>query len=80
MMRYSLLKLLCKDVVCEIFNFRGAVNRVSNFKIFLVDIVMGVEPQNVVGLTNRPEDFKDLTRNHQPFSTTKQRFIAQYVF
>lgn len=74
MMRYSLLESLCKDVVCEIFNFRGEVNRVLNFNIFLVNIVMGVEPQNVVGLTNRPEDFKDLRRKQQPFSPTKQLF------
>lgn len=74
MVRYLLMESLSKNVVCEIFNFRGEVNRVSNFNIFLVNIVMGVEPQNVVGLTNRPEDFKDLRRNQQPFSPTKQLF------
>lgn len=78
---YSLLESLCKDVFCEIFNFRGEVNRVSNFNIFLVNIVMGIEPQNIVGLTNRPKDFKDLRRKQQPFSPTKQllkRFIDSY--
>lgn len=74
MVRYLLLESLCKDVVCEIFNFRGEVNWVSNCNIFQVNIVMGVEPQNVEGPTNWPEDFKDLRRNQQPFSSTKQPF------
>lgn len=70
------MESFCKDVVCEIFDFGGEENRISNFKIFLVDIVMGVEPQNIVGLTNWTEDFKDLRRDQQHFSRTRQLIIA----
>lgn len=43
-MSYLRFEFVCKDVVCEIFNFGGEVHRVSNFKVFLFNVVMGVEP------------------------------------
>lgn len=69
-MRHLLFQFLCEDVAGEIFYFGGKVNRVSNFEFFLDDIIIRVEPHNVIRLTNGSKNFKNLRDNKWPQSNT----------
>lgn len=57
---YSLLDLFYKDVLSEVFDFGGKVNRLLYFEIPLFYVLLRVESQDVIRLAHRTKDFKHL--------------------